>query len=76
MRLRIDPEGNILALYQEDLVLGELGSAEIQRASHVEPEGATWFVDLAPISGPRIAGFSTRSEAIQAENDWIERHVL
>lgn len=76
MQLRIDPKGTILTLYQEELDLGELGPTDIQRASHVEPEGALWFVDLAPINGPRIDGFSTRSEAIQAENDWIDSHVL
>jgi len=76
MRLRIDPEGNILALYQENLVLGELGPAEVQRASHVEPEGDLWFVDLGPAGGPKVGGFEKRSTAIQIEVEWIEANVL
>jgi len=76
MQVRIDPKGTILALYQETLDLGQLGPSEIHRASHVEPEGDLWTVDLAPIVGPRIGGFLNRSDAIQAEIDWIESHVL
>ncbi len=76
MQLRIDPQGNIIALYQENLDLSVLGPAQIRRASHVEPGGKDWTVDLSPVGGPRLTGFATRSTAIAAEVDWIESRIL
>ena len=76
MQLRVNPEGTILGLYQEGVDLKELGNQTIERASHVEPNGANWVVDLSPVNGPKLEGFLNRSIAIQAEVDWIENHVL
>ncbi len=38
MRLRIETDGTVRAIYGEALPLESLGKPAIQRASHVEPE--------------------------------------
>ena len=49
----------------------------IQRGSHVEPnERGQWLADLAPVGGPVLGPFRLRSEALEAERDWLEQHWL
>ena len=46
-------------------------------ACHVEPEEqGRWLADLSPVNGPVLGPFDHRSEALQAEHDWLERHWL
>lgn len=77
MSLLIRPGGTITTIYDESIDLATLGSLTIRRASHVEPnhEGL-WTADLSPLEGPVLGPFPTRSEALDAERDWIETHWL
>jgi hypothetical protein len=73
----IRPGGSIEFIYTDALApLLQLGSAQVTRASHVEPDGtgAGWTADMAPIGGPVLGPYALRSEALQAEIAWIETH--
>lgn len=77
MQLVIDPFGGIRCLYDETLPLAELGRLTISRGSHVEPDAAGhWLADLAPVGGPRLGPFATRSAALDAEREWLEQNWL
>ena len=73
MILIVDPQGGIRCLYSEAVDLASLGSLSIRRASHVEPDDqGQWWADLAPMHGPKLGPFSTRSRALDAERIWLE----
>jgi len=73
MRLYIAPDGNCTSIYDEALDLHSLGTARIERASHVEPTSeGHWTADLRPVGGPTLGPFTTRSQALQAELAWLE----
>lgn len=73
MLLRIDPQGQITCLYGEAIDLAVLGALHIRRASYVEPDAhGRWWADLAPMHGPNLGPFEHRSEALQAEQAWLE----
>ena len=77
MKLIIGPDGQVRCLYEEAIELGSLGTPEISRASHVEPDAhGQWWADLGPVQGPMLGPFLLRSEALQAERLWLERHWL
>jgi hypothetical protein len=77
MHLRIDSGGVVTCLYAEIIDLASLGEVSIQRASHVEPdESGQWWADLAPSDGPLLGPFALRSEALSAENAWLDRFKL
>ena len=77
MQLRIDPDGQVTCLCGEMIDLMVLGTLTIRRASHVEPDASgRWWADLAPVRGPRLGPFRQRSEALQAEQRWLEEHWL
>lgn len=77
MQLVIDPAGAIRCLYSEELDLTALGKLQIARASHVEPTvNGQWVADLAPVGGPVLGPFATRSAALAAEVSWLESHWL
>ena len=77
MQLVIKADGNIWCLYAEAIDLALLGSVCIERGSHVEPDDqARWFADLSPVIGPLLGPFSKRSDALQAEIDWLTAHWL
>jgi hypothetical protein len=77
MRLRIEPNGTVHAIYGEELPLESLGRPCIERASHVEPEATGgWSANLRPVGGPVLTGFARRSEALAAEIEWLDRHWL
>ena len=77
MHLRVDPGGRLYCLYTEVLDLAALGDLSIRRASHVEPDAeGRWWADLAPVGGPRLGPFPTRTPALQAEQAWLEAHWL
>ena len=75
MRLVIAPDGRIEAVYSELIDLAGLGRLHVTRASHVEPgTDGHWSADLAPVGGPVLGPFRRRSEALAAEQDWLEAH--
>lgn len=77
MQLVIDSGGSIRCLYSEELDLTSLGTLHIARASHVEPTAqGHWRADLEPAGGPILGTFATRSAALAAETEWLERHWL
>jgi hypothetical protein len=77
MKLLVRPDGTVRAIYDEAIDLGVLGRPTITRASHVEPdEQGRWLADLTPVGGPVLGPFDRRSEALDAERDWLERHWL
>lgn len=77
MQLIVKPDGTIHCLYDEALDLCSLGKCTVKRASFVEPNGdGGWTADLAPVGGPELGPFALRSEALAAEQLWLERHIL
>lgn len=77
MELIVDPNGTARCIYGEEINLAALGSLAISRASHVEPTvDGQWVADLAPVFGPVLGPFDQRSHALEAERDWLERHVV
>lgn len=74
--LCVHPNGNVTTIYAENLDLRALGRARIDRASTVEPNAqCEWIVDLARSQGPQLGPYATRSEALAAERDWLERKL-
>ena len=77
MTIIIDPDGTIRCLYTEAIDLAEIGQPAISRASHVEPDYfGRWFADLAPVGGPTLGPYATRSEALASEAAWLEANRL
>jgi hypothetical protein len=77
MKLLVKPEGTVRAIYDETIDLAVLGRPSITRASTVEPDQeGRWLVDLTPVGGPVLGAFDRRSEALEAEREWLERHWL
>jgi hypothetical protein len=73
----IDPQGSIRCLYTDSVDLASLGSLSIRRASHVEPDAeGKWWADLSPVGGPELGPFDRRTEALAAEQQWLEIHRL
>ena len=77
MQLVIKPDGAVRCLYDESIDLHALGRPVITRGSHVEPDQhGRWLADLSPVGGPRLGPFDSRSQALAAENRWLEEHWL
>jgi len=77
MDLLVLPDGSVRAIYAEEIDLGLFGSPCITRASHVEPdEKGRWSADLSPVKGPVLGLFDHRSDALQAEQSWLEANWL
>ncbi|MDB5336616.1 MAG: hypothetical protein JWN70_2235 [Planctomycetaceae bacterium] len=77
MELIVESCGTVRCVYGEDIDLNQLGRLSIQRGSHVEPTpGGNWTADLAPVNGPLLGPFSTRTEALAAEVDWLQQYWL
>jgi len=77
MQLIIEPSGMMRCIYAETIDLAALGDLTIQRASHVEPdESGAWWAELFPVGGPRLGPFAKRSDALTAEQCWLEAHWL
>lgn len=78
MELFIRADGSAQCLYDEKIKLDELGSLDIKRASHVEPDPQSpgyWFVDLSPVGGPCSFGYKTRAAALAAEAKWLNEKM-
>jgi hypothetical protein len=77
MELIITPGGAVRCVYGEAIDLTQLGSPTITRASHVEPDQyGRWLADLSPVGGPKLGPFRSRSEALAAEQNWLETNWL
>lgn len=77
MELIISPGGQVRTLYGEAIDLTTLGPALIVRASFVEPDDqGQWWADLGLVHGPRLGPFRHRSEALRAEQTWLEENWL
>jgi hypothetical protein len=72
MELVVDAGGSVRCIYDEALDLRELGTLQITRASHVEPDvEGFWWADMGPSGGPLLGPFRSRSEALEAEREWL-----
>jgi len=77
MQLVIDRQGNVRCVYGEEIDLAALGQVSIRRGSHVEPDAeGKWWADLSPVSGPKLGPFDRRSQALEAEKQWLEEKGL
>ena len=77
MELIVDSKGEGRCIYSEEIELTALGEIAVARASHVEPyERGQWWADLSPVNGPKLGPFVRRSQALQAEQDWLRLHWL
>lgn len=78
LQLVISLEGTIQYIFNDELVfLQDCGDFRIKRASHVEPDGKRgWFADMSPILGPILGPFKLRSEALQAELNWLNNALF
>ena len=77
MDLLIEPTGTVRCVFGEEIDLGQLGQLSIRRGSHVEPTpDGHWTADLAPVQGPQLGPFPTRTAALNAEVTWLQEHWL
>jgi hypothetical protein len=77
MHLIVEATGRIRAVYTEELDLSGFGSLVITRSSQVEPGAdGRWSADLRPVGGPVLGPFDRRSQALEAEQSWLETHWL
>ena len=75
--LIIDPAGQAHCLYAEVIDLSAMGTLHIARASHLEPDDqGQWWADLSPVAGPILGPFTLRSEALAAEREWLDMHLI
>ena len=76
MTLIIDPAGQGHCLYVEAIDLRSLGTIHIARASYLEPDDqGCWWANLSPVAGPILGPFGLRSEALAAEQNWLDEHL-
>lgn len=76
MELVVDASGDVRCIYDEALNLREIGKLQITRASHVEPDrDGFWWADIGPVDGPVLGPFKSRTEALQAEREWLLDHA-
>ncbi len=77
VQIVIEPSGAVRCIYSEVINLAVLGSPAISRASHVEPDPhGRWWADLSPVNGPVLGPFDCRSQALAAEQEWLQIHWL
>jgi hypothetical protein len=74
IELVVDAGGSVRCIYDEALDLREIGKLQITRASHVEPDAeGYWWADMGPSDGPVLGPYGSRSEALEAERDWLAK---
>ncbi len=77
MKIVVTPHGVVRTVYCEAIELRDIGSIDIRRGSHVEPTAdGQWMADLSPVDGPMLGPFDIRSEALDAELQWLNEHCL
>ena len=73
MQIIINSDGQASCIYNEAIDLSSLGQLAIRRASHVDPTtDGNWTADMAPVGGPLIGPYRSRSEALAAEVRWLD----
>jgi len=73
MELVVGVDGVARCIYDEGIDLREIGTLQITRASHVEPDrDGFWWADMGPVDGPVLGPYGSRSEALQAERGWLQ----
>jgi len=76
MTLLVSAQGAVRCVYAEDFDLTSLGALEISRASHVEPDKTgRWWADITPVGGPVLGPFGRRSDALAAEQRWLDGNL-
>lgn len=78
MKIFFRPSGAAQCLYGEHIDLRVLGTLDIRRASHVEPDPQNpgkWYVDLSPVGGPATYGYESRAQALAAEEAWLHQQM-
>lgn len=76
MVVEVNESGAMRFVWDDSLAeLMTEGAGRIERASHVEPDGSGWSVDLSPVGGPSRSGFLRRGDAIAFELDWIRENL-
>lgn len=76
LELVVRADGTLAFLWDDRLQpLSDLGTVSIRRASHVEPGDGGWTADLSPVGGPRLGPFLLRGDALEAERQWLRRHL-
>ncbi len=77
MEILIKTDGSASCVYGEEIDLAALGRLQIRRGSFVEPnKHGQWTADLSPVGGPVLGPFEQRSQALDAEVKWLQRHWL
>jgi hypothetical protein len=82
--IHISPAGQITMIHDDGMrELLKQGQASLRRASHVEPgdpalgqDPLQWYADMAPVQGPVLGPFATRTEALASEVDWLNHNLL
>jgi hypothetical protein len=81
--LAIEPDGTLIAIYDDDLTSLFDGKTTITRASHVEPHpDGGWIADMSPICDelgiPRevLGPAPLRELALQLERGWLEANLF
>lgn len=85
--LHINGQGDLVFVYADELagIAAELGDCIVARASHVEPvrsllpgaghPATYWTADMSPSGGPVLGPFPFRSDALEAEREWLEANL-
>lgn len=73
VKIFIDGTGKVFSVFSDLFELRRLGTASIQRAGWVEPDGQMWRVTLK--DGTNVGSFWHREEAIRAEENEVVRRL-
>lgn len=77
MTISVSSNGTARMIYNDDFRLDYLGSVDIKRASHVEPDGkGRWTADMAPVGGPVLGPYRSRKKALEEEIRWLRKNLL
>ena len=78
MKINVRNNGTIQLIYTEDIDILSLGTIKrITRASHVEANRYNqWEADMLPSGGPVLGPFPKRADALDAEEEWINKNIL
>ena len=79
IKLSVSTDGLVSGIYCDEIAgLFDEGKAYITRASRVEPTAeGQWMADMAPSGGGPVLGpYRLRSEALEAEREWLEARLF
>jgi hypothetical protein len=82
LELLIAPWGDVYAVYSDELMTllrPKRQNLNVERIGIVEyyNDAPGWWVDLLDsVDGPLIGPFSTRREALEAEQKWLSEHLM